>query len=205
MAATQFLALPGAEVSYHENWLDPAAASSALAALLAEVPFTQHRVRLFGRELPAPRLSAWVGDPGASYRYSRVLHKPLPWTATLAALRERLNREFGVRFNSVLVNRYRDGRDSMGWHADDEQELGRQPLIASISLGAVRKMRFRARAAANVGCALDLACGSLLLMAGDTQRLYQHAVPKTNAEVGERINLTYRVIRAITAPDSPAG
>jgi alkylated DNA repair dioxygenase AlkB len=194
VAPGRSLLLPQAEVSYIENWLDPAAAGVTLAALLTEVPYTQHHVRMFGRTLPAPRLSAWIGDPGASYTYSRVRHQPLPWTPTLAALRDRLDNQLSVRFNSVLVNRYRDGRDSMGWHADDERELGDEPLIASVSLGAVRTLRFRARSATKFDAAVSLASGSLLLMAGRTQQLYQHALPKTREAVGERINLTFRVI-----------
>jgi alkylated DNA repair dioxygenase AlkB len=192
---SRLLALPGAEVRYIEGWLGPEQALTAMQALRTEVPFTQHRVRMFGRELLAPRLSAWVGDPGASYTYSRVRHEPLPWTPTLAGLRDRLDSELSLRFNSVLVNCYRDGRDSMGWHADDEPELGDEPLIASISLGAERSMRFRSRGEDRVTVALSLAPGSLLLMAGRTQQLYQHAIDKTRAAVGERINLTYRWVR----------
>jgi alkylated DNA repair dioxygenase AlkB len=204
LAAAQSLRLPGAEVSYIEHWLDPAAALGALSALLWEVPYTQHRVRMFGRELPAPRLSAWIGDAGASYVYSRVRHQPLAWTPTLSGLRVRLESELGLRFNSVLVNRYRDGRDSMGWHADDEPELGPAPVIASISLGATRRMRFRSRLPPRTGCAIDLASGSLLLMAGRTQQVYQHAVDKTSAALGERINLTYRQIHVGPATSLPA-
>jgi alkylated DNA repair dioxygenase AlkB len=192
---SRLLALPGAEVRYIEGWLDPDQALTAMQALRIEVPFTQHPVRMFGRDLLAPRLSAWIGDPGASYTYSRVLHEPLPWTPTLAALRDRLDTELSLRFNSVLVNCYRDGRDSMGWHADDEPELGAEPLIASVSLGAERVMRFRSRGEDRETVALSLAPGSLLLMAGRTQQLYQHAIDKTRAAVGERINLTYRWVR----------
>ncbi len=192
---SRLLALPGAEVRYIEGWLDPDQARTAMQGLRTEVLLTQHRVRMFGRELLAPRLSAWVGDPGASYTYSRVRHEPLAWTPTLAALRDRLDSEFSVRFNSVLVNCYRDGRDSMGWHADDEPELGAEPLIASISLGAERVMRFRSRGENRATHTLNLAAGSLLLMAGRTQQLYQHAIDKTRAAVGERINLTYRLVQ----------
>ncbi len=187
------IALPRADVLYQPGWLPPAVAGALMQRLLREIPWTQHQVRMFGRELPSPRLSAWIGDADAVYTYSRVRHQPAPWTPALAQLRERLQVELGARFNSVLANRYRDGRDSMGWHADDEPELGREPLIASISLGAVRRMRFRARDRSAVA-AIDLADGSLLLMGGRTQTLYQHAVDKTRADTGERINLTFRWI-----------
>jgi alkylated DNA repair dioxygenase AlkB len=187
------IALPRADVLYQPGWLPPAVAGALMQRLVREIPWTQHQVRMFGRELPSPRLSAWIGDADAVYTYSRVRHQPAPWTPALAQLRERLQVELGARFNSVLANRYRDGRDSMGWHADDEPELGPEPLIASISLGAVRRMRFRARDRSAVA-AIDLADGSLLLMGGRTQTLYQHAVDKTRADTGERINLTFRWI-----------
>lgn len=183
--------LPGAELRIEPAWLAPAEADALLAALVDEVPWSQHRVRLFGRELPAPRLSAWIGDPGAAYTYSRVRHEPLPWTPQLAALRARLETGTGARFNSVLANRYRDGRDSMGWHADDESELGERPLIASISLGATRVFQFKPRRGGRTH-SITLTHGSLLLMGGDTQRLYLHALPKTARPVAERINLTFR-------------
>lgn len=195
------IALPGADVLYQPGWMPPAEAGALKQRLVHEIPWSQHRVRLFGRELPSPRLSAWIGDSGAVYTYSRVRHQPAPWTPTLAQLRERLQAELGAQFNSVLANRYRDGRDSMGWHADDEPELGPEPLIASISLGATRHMRFRARDRSAAG-AIDLADGSLLLMGGHTQARYQHAVDKTRAETGERINLTFRWIHPAGNGDS---
>ncbi|MEZ5466809.1 MAG: alpha-ketoglutarate-dependent dioxygenase AlkB [Lysobacterales bacterium] len=191
------LGLPGASVSYRRVWLPAAVADSAFDALLQEVPYSQHRVRMFGREIPAPRLSAWIGDPGAAYRYSRVRHEPLPWTCTLQSLRVRLQDDLGCTFNSVLVNRYRSGADSMGWHADDEAELGPEPVIASVSLGATRAMRFRARAPASIRHSLALEHGSLLVMAGQTQALYQHAIDKTRTPMAERINLTFRLIRPV--------
>lgn len=193
--------LPGADVRFDPAWLAPADADAMLAALIDEVPWSQHRVRLFGREMPAPRLSAWIGDPGAAYTYSRVRHEPLPWTATLATLRERLQASTGARFNSVLANRYRDGRDSMGWHADDEAELGERPLIASISLGAARVFQLKPRGGGRTQ-SVTLGHGSLLLMGGDTQRLYVHALPKTARPVGERINLTFRWVGSRQGPAS---
>lgn len=188
------LTLPGAELRYLPEWLPAAVADALLVQLKLSLPWSQHRVRLFGRELPSPRLSAWIGDPGASYRYSGVVHCPLPWTTELSALRHRLEQAFGCPFNSVLVNRYRDGQDSMGWHADDEPELGAEPVIASISLGATRTLHFRARHG-DAKLALDLAHGSLLLMSGTTQQQYLHAIHKSRRPLGERINLTFRQIR----------
>jgi alkylated DNA repair dioxygenase AlkB len=186
--------LAGADVVYRPDWLTRADADACLARLLLEVPYSQHRVRLFGREHPSPRLSAWIGDADALYRYSGVRHEPLPWTPTTSALREQLRERDNIDTNSVLVNRYRDGADSMGWHADDEAELGPEPVIASISLGAPRVFRFRARVAGGESLAIELEHGSLLLMRGNTQALYRHALPKTRKAIGERINLTFRSI-----------
>lgn len=200
------LPLPGAQLSYRADWLPAAEADALYAALMVSIPWERHRLRLFGREIEAPRLSCWIGDSRATYTYSRVRFDPRPWPPVLAVLRARLQEACGARFNSVLANRYRDGRDSMGWHSDDEPELGAEPLIASVSLGGVRRFRLRARGG-GAGLSLDLAHGSLLLMAGATQRLYRHDLPKTRAAVTPRINLTFRYVhdaddRACRAPVS---
>jgi alkylated DNA repair dioxygenase AlkB len=186
------------DVRYIPAWLSADEADSAFSQVRDSVPFDQHRVRLFGRELPAPRLSAWIGDPEARYRYSKVSYEPLPWPTPVAILRDRLNAEFGAIFNSVLVNFYRGGSDSMGWHSDDEPELGPMPLIASLSLGATRRFKFKRRGG-NERAHIDLAHGSLLLMAGTTQQNYLHAIDKV-AAAGERINLTFRRILPIASP-----
>lgn len=202
----QRLALAGGEVAYCRNWLQAEVANALLRAVRDEVAWAQHHVRLFGRMLPSPRLSAWIGDAGAAYTYSRVRHEPLPWTPSLLDLRSRLRTQFGVDFNSVLANLYRDGRDSMGWHADDEPELGPAPVIASVSLGATRQFRFRSRDPEKPeSLKVALEHGSLLWMAGATQQRYQHAIDKTCAAVGERINLTFRVVVAASAAGAPAG
>lgn len=186
--------LPGAEVLLYPGWLPQAQAQAALDALRDELPWAQHRIRLFGREVLTPRLCAWVGDAQASYAYSGARFEPLPWTTTLLGLRERLQRDAIGHFNSVLANRYRDGCDSMGWHADDERELGSEPVIASISLGATRRFRLRHRRNPELRAEWLLEHGSLLLMRGATQANYRHDLPKTARPVGERINLTYRLI-----------
>jgi len=142
------------------------------------------------------RLSSWIGDADAVYTYSRTRFEPRPWTPTLIALRAELADRYGLRFNSVLANLYRDGRDSMGWHSDDEPELGAEPVIASLSFGATRRFRLRSRTTREVALTIGLAHGSLLAMRGATQRLYQHDLPKAPKEEGARINLTFRWIRA---------
>lgn len=190
------IALRDAELRYRPGWLPAVRADALFDALSAQVPWEIHRIRLFGREVDSPRLSCWMGDADATYRYSGVRHAPRPWLPALDGVRERLRRETGADFNSVLLNRYRDGRDAMGWHSDDEAELGPQPIIASLSLGATRRFVLKHRREPSCRLALELEHGSLLLMSGPTQRHYRHALPRTAKPLGERINLTFRHIVA---------
>lgn len=188
------LPLPDADLAFDPHWLAAGDAHALLAALRATIAWEVHRVRLFGREYPSPRLSCWIGDAGASYRYSGARFEPHAWPDALQPLRDRLRGELGIDFNSVLANLYRDGRDAMGWHSDDEPELGPLPVIASLSLGATRRFVLRHRRDPARRLALELPHGSLLVMAGATQRNYRHALPRTARPVGERINLTFRRI-----------
>lgn len=196
----QRIELPDAEVTLWPRWLPPEAADALFAALLAEVPWSVHRIRIFGRLVDSPRLSCWIGDPGTGYTYSGSRFEPQPWPPVLHEIRARLQQTCQARFNSVLANLYRDGNDSMGWHSDDEPELGPRPVIASLSLGAERRFRLRRKrprgtpAAPGDTVGLSLPHGSLLCMGGDTQRHYRHDLPKTRAPVGARINLTFRWI-----------
>jgi alkylated DNA repair dioxygenase AlkB len=160
--------------------------------LRREIDWQQEEILLFGRRLPVPRRVAWHGDTGASYTYSGTRHDPLPWTPVLERVRSRVTGLTGAHFNAVLLNLYRDGRDGMGWHADDEPELGRDPVIASVSLGATRRFCLRHRRRKDQRLDLSLTHGSLLLMSGATQHHWVHALPKTAVPVGERINLTFR-------------
>ncbi len=188
------LALEDAEVTLWPEAFSAAEASELFDMLRRGIAWQQEEVTIFGQRRLVPRLVAWHGDPGARYTYSGTAHEPLPWLPTLSAIRARLEELAGRTFNSVLLNLYRDGRDGMGWHSDDEPELGREPVIASVSLGASRRFCMRHRRRKD--CKLDLALphGSLLLMAGPTQHHWLHAVPKTRAAVGERINLTFRSV-----------
>lgn len=193
--------LPGADVRLHAQWLEADAAQALFETLRALLPWEVHRVRLFGREVDSPRLSCWIGDADAAYTYSGVRHAPRPWPAALRPIREQLTRDLSAPFNSVLDNLYRDGNDVIGWHADDEQELGPQPMIAALSLGASRRFLLKPKSAAagrsdiaQQAMGLDLTPGSLLVMAGDTQRYYRHAVLRTRRAVGERISLTFRAV-----------
>lgn len=187
--------LRDAQLDFDPRWLTVMDADALFARLRADITWVTHRIRLFGREVDSPRLSCWIGDPGTAYTYSGARFEPHPWPAALLALRERLRHDVGVPFNSVLANLYRDGRDSMGWHSDDERELGVEPVIASISLGAARRFVLRHRRDPDSKLALDLPHGSLLLMRGQTQRHWRHALPRTARPMGERINLTFRFLR----------
>lgn len=189
------LPLADAELAFDPHWLAADEAQALHHALIAQIPWEIHRIRLFGREVDSPRLSCWIGDPGTAYRYSGTLFQPRPWPQALQPVRERLARELGVAFNSALANRYRDGRDAMGWHSDAEPELGPAPVIASLSLGATRRFALKHRQRPQQRLALDLSSGSLLVMSGPTQRHYRHALPRTAKPVGERLNLTFRLIR----------
>jgi alkylated DNA repair dioxygenase AlkB len=186
--------LPGADLVIWPDWLQAHEADDLQAALMGEIDFEQHRLQLFGRSVDAPRLSCWIGDPHAVYRYSGTRFAPHPWTPALARLRERVEAACGARFDGVLANLYRDGNDAMGWHSDDEPELGEQPVIASVSLGAARRFRLRSRDAGRRTLDLELPHGSLLRMAGDTQRNYRHALPRSRRVHEARLNLTFRRI-----------
>lgn len=188
------IALPGANLRYAPDWLSASVADALLASLQREIVWERHRIRLFGRWHDAPRLSCWIGDTEAVYTYSGTRFTPRPWPPSLAALRDRVEHAADARFNSVLANLYRDGNDSMGWHSDDEPELGATPLIASLSLGAERRFAFKRKQPGARSLTLPLAHGSLLLMSGETQQHYRHAVPRSARVVGERINLTFRWI-----------
>lgn len=186
--------LPDADVRHVAGWLSAAAADALQAQLTEAVPWEVHRIRMFGRWVDSPRLSCWIGDADARYRYSGADFEPRPWPPFLQTLRERLRAQGRGDFNSVLLNRYRSGDDYMGWHSDDEPELGPMPLIASVSLGAARRFLLRRRDDHARKAEYRLGHGDLLLMAGATQRCYQHALPKMARLQGERINLTFRRI-----------
>ena len=196
----QRIDLAGADMALQPAWLAAAEADALQADLLASIAWENHSIKIFGREVASPRLSCWIGDAGTGYTYSRTRFEPRPWPESLAMLRGRVERDCQAPFNSVLANLYRNGSDSMGWHSDDEPELGAQPVIASLSLGADRSFRLRRKLARGVRAqstdtlSLPLSHGSLLRMAGDTQRLYRHEVPKTRALTAARINLTFRWI-----------
>jgi alkylated DNA repair dioxygenase AlkB len=162
--------------------------------LIDEIPWRAENIVVWGKPVPQPRLIAWYGDKGANYTYSGVHHDPLPWTDTLTDIKNRVEKAAGTNFNSVLLNYYRHHRDSMGLHSDDEPELGRRPIIASLSLGAERNFILKHKTRRDLKIRLKLASGSLLLMKGDTQYCWKHGIEKEKRSCGPRINLTFRRI-----------
>jgi alkylated DNA repair dioxygenase AlkB len=181
-----------------ELWLYPdfaAGDADSLPMLIAETPWRSDTIQLFGKRYLQPRLTAWYGDPGCRYTYSRLRLEPLPWTPLLARFRDRVGAAADAPFNSVLLNYYRDERDSMGMHADDEPELGPAPVIASVSLGERRNLVLRHRHDRSVdSLRLPLEHGSLLIMRGATQRNWKHGIEKERRPCGPRVNLTFRQI-----------
>jgi alkylated DNA repair dioxygenase AlkB len=171
-----------------------AAPEAVLARLSAVVDWRQEDARIMGRTVPLPRLTAWYGDAG--YRYSGVDNPPRPWLDELLPLKATAERLAGVAFNSVLLNLYRDGRDSVAWHRDAEPALGPDPIIASFSLGAVRRFKLRHRRDKRLTVDLDLPPGSCLVMGPGSQVHWLHALPKTAKPVGPRLNLTFRRVVA---------
>ncbi len=174
---------------YWEWALGDSSAEAVMQQLLRDTDWEQRSIVMFGREVAQPRLNSWYGD--VPYTYSGISMTPRPWTPLLTSLRERCEELTGARFNSVLINLYRNGDDSMGWHADDERELGPEPAIASLSLGAVRRFRMRHRDSRET-VEIDPANGSLIFMSGLSQACWMHEVPKTKKPVDARINLTFR-------------
>lgn len=159
------------------------------------IVWKQEELRIYGRLVKTPRLTAWYGDAGIAYTYSGMRFEALPWNDELLAIKRKLEAAFGAKFNSVLLNLYRDGRDSMGWHSDDEPELGQNPIIASVNFGQERRFDFRSKPDHSLKQSIMLGNGSVLLMKGDIQHNWQHQVAKSARPMKERINLTFRLIR----------
>ncbi|MGR9086517.1 MAG: alpha-ketoglutarate-dependent dioxygenase AlkB family protein [Gammaproteobacteria bacterium] len=169
-------------------------ADALYSILESTLAWREESVFIFGKRCKVPRLTCWYGDPGACYRYSGVDHQPMPWTLELKAVKEKIEDRCECSFNSVLANLYRDGRDSMGYHADDEKELGQNPVIASLSLGEQRVFKLRHKKMKRERLDIELGHGDLLVMAGTLQHHWVHALPKSTGAQGSRINLTFRKI-----------
>ena len=182
----------GGEVLLWEQFFTEEESAILYNRLLNETLWQQEPIQIFGKMVMQPRLTACYGEK--SVAYSGISMQPHPWTDLLLDIRRRVEERAQVQFNSVLLNYYRDGNDSMGWHRDNERELGTQPVIASLSFGATRKFRLRQYKKEGSPVSIDLLSGSLLLMRGETQHVWEHQVPKTSKPVGGRVNMTFRVV-----------
>jgi len=186
--------LPDADISYYPNFFDHDAADTMMAALIKTTPWQQDNIKIFGKVHAQPRLTALYGNDEKPYSYSGITMQPLPWTLLLEKIKLQVESTANITFTSVLLNLYRDGRDSNGWHSDNEKELGNNPVIASVSFGAQRVFQLRHNSEP-IKQSIVLEHGSLLLMKGTTQHFWKHQIPKTAKPIGPRINLTFRVIR----------
>lgn len=199
-ARAESLPLDGGELAIYRAWLNESTATHYFNALFSSIRWEQPIVKVYGKYHPIPRKQAWYGDPGAVMLYSGRAFEPLAWISPLLELKQKLESDVSTAFNSVLTNLYRDGNDKVGWHADDEPELGLQPTIASLSLGATRKFCLKPKPqsfqANNPSKRIDifLAHGDLLVMRGATQNNWLHTVPTETRVTTPRINLTFRNI-----------
>lgn len=187
------LPMQDAEVEYYPNWLTHKHAQHLMTYFIERLQWQQPAITLYGQTRLIPRLQAWYGDPNSQYEYSKLLMQPLPWDSRLHKLKQACEKKCDARFNSVLANYYRNGNDSMGMHADNEPELGHQPIIASVSLGQTRRFTFK-HIHSKVTHKIGLEHGSLLIMRGDTQQYWQHGMNKSRTQTGPRLNFTFRSV-----------
>ena len=181
-------------VAYQADFLDHQLADQLFTDIKASIRLQQEAIQLFGQSILQPRLTAWVADEDIEYQYSGLNSPPQPWVPGLAMLKDKLASACQQTFNGVLCNYYRHGHDYMGWHSDNEDSLGQQPLIASLSLGADRRFDLRKRGEKSYR-SITLQHGSLLVMSGDLQQHWQHRLPKQTKQDKPRLNLTYRLIK----------
>lgn len=184
-------------LEYYPDFLSPDAASALNEEIITKTKWTQTSIRMYDKILSTPRLIAWYAAPGRIYQLAGKGIDAMPWTPALATLKQEVEDKSGYRFNSVLLNYYRDQNDSVAWHRDKESELGNRPVIASVSLGQVRDFEFRAVNDHSKKYSLPLQHGSLLLMKGDLQVYWEHRIAKSKKQMLPRINLTFRQIRTM--------
>ncbi len=188
------------DLIYIADFYDGQRAALLCAKLQQELEWQQEQIMMFAKPVLIPRLQAWYGDRSALYQYSGLALTPLPWTATLACIKKDIEHSYPYRFNSVLANLYRDQQDGMGWHSDNEAELGSNPVIASLSLGQERKFAIKHKSSGEK-LNLNLQSGSLLIMRGQLQQHWRHSLPKSKKFMAARINLTFRNIIGTTNVD----
>ena len=189
------LDLPDSNITYYPDFIASEVATQYLKIFKETISWQQDDIKVFGKVYAQPRLTAFYGTADKSYSYSNITMQPRPFTKELLEIKQKIEAIDCVTFNSCLLNLYRNGRDSNGWHADDEKELGQDPIIASISLGEERPFHLRYKRNAKIKHKIVLGHGSLLLMKGSTQHQWQHQIPKTAKPIEERINLTFRVLQ----------
>ena len=187
--------LKDAKIYYDEHFLSHNEASTYFDVLRKETDWQQDRIKIFGKEYEQPRLTALFADNKNPYTYSNITMHPTPFSPILLEIKSKIEKKLDKTFTTCLLNLYRNGQDSNGWHADNEKELGKNPVIASVSLGAERLFHMKHRTDKTQKLRLNLAHGSLLVMSGSTQHHWLHQIPKTKKNVGERINLTFRIIK----------
>ena len=185
---------PGARLRYFESFFSKKETENFFNQLLEETKWQQDVITVYGKTYPQPRLTALYAINTLPYKYSGINMYPLPMSPLLSQIQERINKVCNSKFTSVLLNQYRDGKDSNGWHSDDEKELGKHPIIASLSFGAERFFYLKHRKQKELRLKILLKSGSLLIMEGETQSNWLHQIAKTRRPVGKRINLTFRKI-----------
>lgn len=188
------LPVPDAEIFYISEFYNKEKATVIFNTLLAETDWQQDTITIFGKTYQQPRLTALYASNNKPYKYSNITMTPRNFTETLCKIKEDVEAESPTKYTSVLLNLYRDGNDSNGWHSDNEKELGKLPFIGSLSLGAKRMFQLKHITDASQRFKIELANGSLLLMGGETQVNYKHQLPKTRRPLAQRINLTFRTI-----------
>ncbi len=186
--------LPNLDLKYYKDFLPNEEAGHYFQRLIENLDWKQYNIKIFGKSIPQPRLTALYAETGKAYRYSGLTLEPLPYSAELKTLQKKLELVTNIHFTHCLANLYRDGQDSMSLHADDEKELGIAPVIASLSFGETRRFRLKHKYDKNHRLDLYLEPGSLLIMQGKTQHFWKHELPKTTQTKGARINLTFRKI-----------
>lgn len=194
LQTVELIEIDDGDILWIKRFLPKADADTLFQTLQTEIPWRQDSLRIAGKLTPVPRLQAWYGDPGTTYHYSGLTLDPLPWTPALATLKQRIETYSDCHFNSLLINLYRNEQDSVGWHADDEPELGQNPAIASLSLGETRDFQLKHRQHRDRKLSLPLQHGDLLIMKGALQHHWLHQIPKSKAPCDPRINLTFRRI-----------
>ncbi len=192
----QALDLPDGDVVFYPSFFPQAEADRLLQELLTTTAWRQESIKLYGKPIDVPRLTAWYGEEGTGYTYSGIVNEPQLWTPVLLEVKRAVEVPAGVTFNSVLLNRYRSGKDSVAWHSDDEKEFGENPVIASVSFGGARTFQFKHKKRKDLKASVELTHASLLIMRGATQHNWVHQIPKTAKDVPERVNLTFRAVRA---------